>query len=326
MNVKPRRRKKRKGGGFSWSSYWTTREPSALVLTVVSDSRIDITWTDSAELGADGYKVYISTDNATWTLDDTVAVGAQASSITGLTQVTLYYVKVVAYKGTEISTGISSTGLTHPTALYDSNTNIWLDSKDLSTITKDVNEKVSIWADKLGSVRVVQQTTAGKEPEYTADGIVFAGDGKYLAKDFTQNQPTQVYIVVKPLAWTDQDFIFDGWANNTMSLRQNGATPKVNFYAGAFSADVNLSINEWHIVNVVFNGLNSVWQIDNVAEITGNLGTNNSVGLTVGSNGAKSNTGANMIIAEVITRIVADSAGSKAAILDYLSLKYSLGF
>lgn len=24
MNVKPRRRKKRKGGGFSWSSYWKT--------------------------------------------------------------------------------------------------------------------------------------------------------------------------------------------------------------------------------------------------------------------------------------------------------------
>jgi hypothetical protein len=29
MNVKPRRRKKRKGGGFSWSSYWTTREDSS---------------------------------------------------------------------------------------------------------------------------------------------------------------------------------------------------------------------------------------------------------------------------------------------------------
>jgi hypothetical protein len=37
MNVKPRRRKKRKGGGFSWSTYWATRNPYvALPATGVS--------------------------------------------------------------------------------------------------------------------------------------------------------------------------------------------------------------------------------------------------------------------------------------------------
>jgi len=88
------------GGSTDWSSYWTTREPSDAAVTITSDTTATVTWTDSAEAGADGYKVYAGA-----VLKATVAVGAQTADVTGLTTNTQYTFKVVAYKGVEESIG-----------------------------------------------------------------------------------------------------------------------------------------------------------------------------------------------------------------------------
>jgi len=90
--------------GVSWSSYWATREPSALSLTTVSESRIDATWTDGAEAG-DGLRVYYSTDNVTFIEHGTANFGDEAYSLTSLPEARHIYVKVVAYSGTNESTG-----------------------------------------------------------------------------------------------------------------------------------------------------------------------------------------------------------------------------
>jgi len=90
--------------GISWLSYWATREPSALSLTTVSESRIDATWTDGAEAG-DGLRVYYSTDNVTFIEHGTANFGDEAYSLTSLPEARHIYVKVVAYSGTNESTG-----------------------------------------------------------------------------------------------------------------------------------------------------------------------------------------------------------------------------
>lgn len=94
----------RGAGGISWASYWATREPSALSLTTVSESRIDATWTDGAEAG-DGLRVYYSTDNVTFIEHGTANFGDEAYSLTSLPEARHIYVKVVAYSGTNESTG-----------------------------------------------------------------------------------------------------------------------------------------------------------------------------------------------------------------------------
>lgn len=91
----------RLGGSGLGSTYWLTRTPSDLVLTVVSDVRIDGTFTINGT-GQDGHKVYISTDNTTFTLLATLIGTDNTFSATGLTA-TLYYVKVTAYKGSSES-------------------------------------------------------------------------------------------------------------------------------------------------------------------------------------------------------------------------------
>ena len=93
--------------GVSWSSYWATREPSALSLTTVSESRIDATWTDGAEAG-DGLRVYYSTDNVTFIEHGTANFGDEAYSLTSLPEARHIYVKVVAYSGTNESTGVTA--------------------------------------------------------------------------------------------------------------------------------------------------------------------------------------------------------------------------
>ena len=90
--------------GFSASAYWATRNPSNLVLTAISESRIDAAWDDAAE-AADGLKVYWSLDNVTWTLHGTALFGAEAYSLTSLPEARRIYVKVVAYKDANESDG-----------------------------------------------------------------------------------------------------------------------------------------------------------------------------------------------------------------------------
>ena len=100
----------RSGGGTSWSSYWLTREPSNLVATVVSSTGINLTWDDAAE-ASDGLKIYLSTDGGvTYTYNSTIAYGVEAKSLTGLTNGTEYYIKLVAYKGVNESNAVITHG------------------------------------------------------------------------------------------------------------------------------------------------------------------------------------------------------------------------
>lgn len=90
------------GGGTSWSTYWTTRTPSNLILTAISDTQINVTWDDAIASG-DGLKIYVNN-----IYNSTIAFGVQAKSITGLTALTLYTIKLVAYTGVNESTAITS--------------------------------------------------------------------------------------------------------------------------------------------------------------------------------------------------------------------------
>lgn len=80
------------GGGQSWESYFSTRTPTGLVLTVLSDTSVKVDWTDAAA-AADGLKIYF--DNV---LKDTVAFGVGTSTVTVVLN-TEYTIKIVAYKG-----------------------------------------------------------------------------------------------------------------------------------------------------------------------------------------------------------------------------------
>lgn len=86
--------------GFDWSVYWSTRYPSALLLTVDSSEQITLNWTNNGVLTAsDSILIYESTDNVTFTLINTALFSASSYVRTGLDASTLYYYKIRYTRG-----------------------------------------------------------------------------------------------------------------------------------------------------------------------------------------------------------------------------------
>jgi len=103
----------------NWFRYWSTRTPSNLEATTISDSRVDLTWDDAAD-AADGLKIYYSDDNgATWIYFASVDYGDEAASVTGLSENTLYSFRLIAYYDDYISPGIIDQQRTLPTRNLD---------------------------------------------------------------------------------------------------------------------------------------------------------------------------------------------------------------
>lgn len=206
--------------------------------------------------------------------------------------------------------------------LSDGNTVARYIAGDLTTITKDGSNIVSVWADKLGSGRNLGQPTALLRPVWSSSGITFLPTMMFTDA-FTWIQPEEIYMVVKQIGWTNALRLFDGKTNATGMLRQDTATPQLECYAGSFSNnDSNLAVGSFGIVRVLFNGANSKLQINENAPTTGNFGAANMGGFYIG--GSASGTGANIQVKEIILRKVADVTNNDSAIYNFLKTRYGL--
>lgn len=87
--------------------------PTSLTATVVSSSQVNLSWTDNAT-DETGFRVYRSTDNATWSLIATLPVNSIVFSDTSVAAGTVYYFKVLAYNSNGTSADSSITTVTTP--------------------------------------------------------------------------------------------------------------------------------------------------------------------------------------------------------------------
>lgn len=81
---------------------WIARVPTGFSLTVVSQTAIDLDWTNVDTTG-DGVKVERSTDGVTFTEIASLVLGVDTYSDTGLTQGTEYFYRIKSYKGASSS-------------------------------------------------------------------------------------------------------------------------------------------------------------------------------------------------------------------------------
>ena len=134
---------------FSNQASATTKDtipaaPSALTATAVSDTQINLAWTDNSS-GEDGFRIYRSTDGTTFTSIGTVGVNVRSYNSTGLTGNRKYWYKVAAFNtaGTSGFSNIASdtTAPQAPSALI------------VSTIsgTANWNKLALSWTDNSGS-------------------------------------------------------------------------------------------------------------------------------------------------------------------------------
>lgn len=123
----------------------------------------------------------------------------------------------------------------------------------------------------------------------------FLGDS-YVARDFSNNQPCTLLIAVKFGVWAGATvYLADGGATNAR-IEQRAATV-ITVHAGTdLNATFSQSLsNRWVVIAVVFDGANSRVYEDGILRASGNAGTNNPAGLTLGAG----RTGLVPIVAEI---------------------------
>jgi len=207
-----------------------------------------------------------------------------------------------------------------PSVLDDGNTFAWYDyMENVTTSGSDVTE----WGDKTGNGNNL--TSASQPPELTDTGILFNGTDEELSSGAkTLNQPEFIYMVFKQVTWALNDYVFDGRTTISGALTQDATSGEIKAAAGSFSAaNSNLPINTYGIVRVLFNGALSKLVVNDTTPITGDFGSANMSGFTLGRRG-QSTRFSNIEVKEIIIRKTADTEPDETAIYNYLKNKYSL--
>lgn len=101
--------------GYSNTAHTATKvaAPSSFSLNAVSDTQINLTWTDNSGV-EDGFSIERSLDNSNWTTIHTNAANSVTYSDTGLTQLVHYYYRVAAYAGSDYSSYATANTTTKP--------------------------------------------------------------------------------------------------------------------------------------------------------------------------------------------------------------------
>jgi len=212
--------------------------------------------------------------------------------------------------------------------IYDGNTVAWYDSTDLSTITKDGSDYVSLWKDKLNSGHDLIQLTGTSQPKwFNNDGILFDGTNDFMKTNtFTLIQPTFIYMVTNVHTPRYYDYFFDGYLNNTGTMLSLDDGLQYYCFAGSPSGFYSDMIyNSYCIIRVKFNNTNSKVTINNLPNHNFNSGTNNMNGFTLSGMGQSHWSNLSIQnVKEIILRKVVDTTENETIIYNYLKNKYNL--
>lgn len=210
----------------------------------------------------------------------------------------------------------------YPPTLLDSDTLAWFDFQE--NITMGAGNEVSIWGDKSGNANDLLQPTPGVRPLWSLSGVLFNGLDDFMkCVAFTLTQPETIYIIFRQVTWSNNRVILDGNTELSGSINQTSTTPALRSNAGSFVASANnsLAVGVWGIVRAVFNGASSSFQIDKTTQQTGDGGSNNMGGFTLGAHGGDTNW-SNIEVKEVVVRDSADTAAEQLSVYNYLADKY----
>lgn len=167
----------------------------------------------------------------------------------------------------------ASASASYPACIDDGH-HWWYDATDLTTVTKDGSDFVSLWKSKGITGSDLAQAAATRQPLWVAGGTIrFDGvDNALTVGSMIINQPWYIYMLVKALSFTDEDRYFSSFYTTSPYLKQETSDNLLRLNSGASLNNTNNELNVWKVIRCLGNGVNSKLGIDaNV--VTGNLGT-----------------------------------------------------
>jgi hypothetical protein len=207
---------------------------------------------------------------------------------------------------------------------------IWL-LADSTFIT--IGTGVSQWTDASGNGNNLTQATGANQPAYIASAVNgkpavrFDGAGDFLGpKAFTWNQPEHLTLVYKSIvigAASAHDAICDGNATgNSVVLSDTGT--HYSIAAGVTLTDAEFVNNTTYGYTMhLFNGASSRIEVNRTVKASGNAGSNNAGGFTLGAlpDGTRST---NVEVAEVIGYRADLSTSQSMRLSGYVKARYGL--
>lgn len=222
-----------------------------------------------------------------------------------------------------------STSFQPPAILSDGNTFAWYDYR--TGITMDESNRVSLWADRLGTTTRDLRNLSGssiKYPIFSSEGLTFDGIDDYLNRDYTINQPLTYYVVFKQLSSTDFDYILCGGSSTSTSIlrqyNQGLFTVFTNSQSNLY--DYQLPVNSWGVAQICLDSNSSKFRINNNTSLYFSYNFTNQLGLTVGAMGNLVQYYGNFIVKEIIIRNVIDSEANQKLIYEYLRSSHNIPY
>lgn len=207
---------------------------------------------------------------------------------------------------------------TLPAILHDGNTVAWYKFDDLDTITKDSNNILSRFNDKLSSGHDLIQDVANKQPIWSTEGIYFPRPRAGMTSDtFAYIQPEKIYMLAKFIEVVPGMRLVDTIYGSGRIQCYDETNVLLATTTGGVGPELPVSIGEWHILQVTLNGVNSKMKIDENSVI-GGIYPGNMNGITIGSNPSDAQN-IHCIIKEIIFRKVDDTEQSEIDIYNYLN-------
>jgi hypothetical protein len=210
----------------------------------------------------------------------------------------------------------------------------WWDASDSSTLFQDDagttlavadGDAVGYWADKSGNNRHLAQSTTSAKPtlqtsERNGRNTVRFDGGDWLTKSYgvTLTQPFAVFVVV--IQPSGNGNIYDGTAV-TDRVVLNSTNPDV--WAGSAVPGVATMKPAWNVYTAIYNTTSSSLRTNGLQTASGNAGTRNMAGFTVGASFAGS-TGLTGDIAEIIVIDPLPDTTTIELVENYLINKWSL--
>jgi len=298
-------------GGKSWLRYWATlisatvenAAPTHVVLTFAAAN----TSVTSADFAVTGFTVA----SGSWT-------GAVFTLVLSSAVLIFDEDLTITFKST-------NTGTVTNNVADDGNTVAWYDSADLTTITKDGGDLVSLWKDKLLSGHDLAQAAGTNQPKWMLnDGVLFDGvDNWMMTAAFTLDQPVFLYMIVNPVSWTNADQILDGRTDQSGVVLKVGSTPEIRMSAGstAYLQSTALTLNTFHVFKGLFHGASSRLTIDTTASTDVDLATTAWGGFTLAARGGGAGRWSHIKVKEIILRKSADDSTLETLIDTHLKKK-----